>query len=100
MHSVWIDAGDVGLVFDRDRVEDLADGLGDLVGGFLAFAEGEDGGTGTGDGEAEGSGGEGGALGLVEVRDEFLAARFGDDVVDGAGDETVVFLDETAEQAA
>ena len=32
--AVRVDAGDVGLVLDGDRGEDLADGFGDLAGGF------------------------------------------------------------------
>ena len=42
MHAVRVDARDVGLVVDRDRGEDLADGIRHLAGGFLAFAERED----------------------------------------------------------
>src|SRR5437762_674217 len=100
MHARWIDPRDVGLVFYRDGGEHLADRVGDFAGDFLAFAEGEDGGARAGDGEAERSGGDRGALRGVEIRDELLAARLGDDVVDRAGNQAVVFLDEAAEEAA
>jgi hypothetical protein len=74
----------VDLAVDGDGGEDFFDGGADFAGGFLAFAECEDGRACAGDGEAEGTGGEGGAFCFVEIGDEFLAAGLGDDVVDGA----------------
>ncbi len=47
MYPVGVDPGNVGLVAERDGVEDLADGFGDLVRAFLALTQGEDGRTGT-----------------------------------------------------
>lgn len=82
--SVRVDAGDVDLVVEGDGREDAGDGVADLASGFFPLAEGEDRGACAGDGEAEGSGGEGCAFCLIEFRDQFLAAGFGDDVVDGA----------------
>ena len=70
------------------------------MGAFLAFAERKDRGAGAGDGKPERSRAHGGALGFVEIRDEFLAARFGDHVVDRAGDQAIVFLDDATEQPA
>ena len=49
VNAVWIDPGDVGLIFDGDRVEDLADGVGGFVGDFFTLAECEDGGACAGD---------------------------------------------------
>ena len=84
MHPRRIDARDVGLILDGDRMEDFADRVRHLAGGFLAFAEGEDRWAGTGDREPEGSRREGGPFGFVEVRYELLAAGLGDHVVDRA----------------
>ena len=100
MHTARIDPGDIRLVFDRDRAKHLADGIGDLAGGFLAFAKRENRGAGPGNGKSKRPGGKGRAFGPIEFRNEFLTARFGDDVVDGAGNKAVIFLDQAAKKSA
>ena len=88
------------LVGEGNVAEDFGDGGARFLGDLFSFAKGEDGGAGATDAEAEGSGRDGGALGLVEFGNEFLAAGLGDDVVDGAADEPVVGLDEAADETA
>ena len=70
------------------------------MGDGFSFTEGENRGAGTGNRKAERASGERCAFGGVEIRDELLTARLGDDVMDGAGDEAVVFLNQATEKAA
>ena len=95
-----VDGGDVDLIGEGNGSEDFGDGGTGFFGRFFSFAKGKNGGTGTTDAEAEGPGGNGGALGLVELGDQFLTAGLGDDVVNGATDQPVIGLNEPADQTA
>ena len=91
---------DVDLVFEGNSREDFGDGGSRLCGDFLSFAKSKDGRAGSADAETKSSGGHGRSLCFVELGDELLAARLGDDVVDGATDESVVGLNESADESA
>lgn len=84
MDPEWIDSGDIDLVHNWDRGEDLADGVTYFTGDFLAFTKGKYRWSSAGDGESKGSCGDGGVLRFIKIWDEFLAAWLSDDVVDRA----------------